>query len=87
MDLISRFPLVSGRVFYKLMTVDTKNGEIDDKILFEEFDVAIINQVGEKFYRFAALNFLYFMADLKHKNSCIRIPDESIICALRLFSF
>ena len=44
MDIISRFPLLAGRIFYKLMTVDTKNGEFDDNISFEEFDVAIINQ-------------------------------------------
>ena len=45
LDIISRFPLLAGRIFYKLMTVDTKNGEMDDKISFEDFDVAIINQV------------------------------------------
>ena len=47
LDIISRFPLVAGRIFYKLMTVDTKNGEIDDNISFEEFDVAIINQARD----------------------------------------
>ena len=47
MDIISRFPLLAGRIFYKLMTVDTKNGEIDDNISFEEFDVAIINQARD----------------------------------------
>ena len=29
------------------MTIDTKNGEIDDNISFEEFDVAIINQARD----------------------------------------
>ena len=47
LDIISRFPLLAGRIFYKLMTVDTKNGEIDDNISFEEFDVAIINQARD----------------------------------------
>ena len=47
LDIISRFPLLAGRIFYKLMTVDTKNGEIDDNISFEDFDVAIINQVRD----------------------------------------
>ena len=51
LDIISRFPLLAGRIFYKLMTVDTKNGEIDGEIAksisFEDFDVAIINQVRD----------------------------------------
>ena len=47
LDIISRFPLLAGRIFYKLMTVDTKNGKIDDEISFEDFDVAIINQVRD----------------------------------------
>ena len=58
LDIISRFPLVGGRVFYKLMTFDTKNGEIDDKILFEEFDVAIINQAREYFKSIYGLYFI-----------------------------
>ena len=33
------------------MTVDTKNGEIDDNISFEDFDVAIINQVRDSWYK------------------------------------
>ena len=33
------------------MTVDTKNGEIDDNISFEDFDVAIINQVRDFKYK------------------------------------
>ena len=47
LDIISRFPLLAGRIFYKLMTMDTKNGEIDGEISFEDFDVARINQVRD----------------------------------------
>lgn len=47
LDIISRFPLLAGRIFYKLMTVDTKIGELDDTISFEDFDVSIINQVRD----------------------------------------
>ena len=59
LDIISRFPLVAGRIFYKLMTVDTKNGEIDDNISFEEFDVAIINQARD----LRQLNFMISRRD------------------------
>ena len=40
------------------MTVDTKNGEIDDNISFEDFDVAIINQVRDSWYMYKLNNKL-----------------------------
>ena len=56
LDLIARYPLFAGKVFYKMMTVDTK---MDDSMYkpcsFDLFDISIINQAKS-----VTLDYSYF---------------------------
>jgi len=44
LDIIQRFPLLAGKLFYKMMEVESVVGQTTRVQKFDEFDLAIVNQ-------------------------------------------
>ena len=53
LDLIAKNPLFTGKIFYKMMSIETKAN--DKPVSFEDFDVSVLNQA-----KAVKLDYSYF---------------------------